>query len=381
MNNINRPFWKRFIEEKWRKKSVIWLSGVRGAGKAYLCQSLENIEFFDCELPRVRLRLEDPESFLKNMKGCRVALDEIHRLNNPTELLKIAADYYPEVQIIATGSSTLGASSKFRETLTGRKERIWLTPLLEHESELFGFPHLEHRLQYGGLPPFFQQEVPPNLGFQEWLDSYWAKDIQELFHLEKRYSFLKLVEMVLAQSGSIFEASRFAAPCEIGRATVSNYLSVLEATHVAHVIRPYNTHRPSEIVSAPKVYGFDTGFVCYCKGWLSLNPENYGDLWEHMVLNEIQGGLQTKEVRYWRTKQDQEIDFVYEPQKGGSPIAIECKWRAGQFSPKAIKSFRKHYPEGKNIVVSSDIDTPFERHYEDLKVIFTGLGKLTELLK
>ena len=65
----------------------------------------------------------------------------------------------------------------------------------------------------------------------------------------------------MIQSGGIFEATRFAHPCEVSRGTISNYLAVLETTHVAHVIRPFSTHRPTEIISAPKVYAFDTGFV------------------------------------------------------------------------------------------------------------------------
>src|SRR3989304_6988235 len=97
--------------------------------------------------------------------------------------------------------------------------------------------------------------------------------LQELFRLERRHSFLKFAEMLLAQSGGLFEANKFARPCEVSRATISNYLSILEATFVVHVIRPYSTHRPTEIVSAPKVYAFDTGFVCYYRGWSGLRQE------------------------------------------------------------------------------------------------------------
>ena len=57
-----------------------------------------------------------------------------------------------------------------------------------------------------------------------------------------------------------------AGPCEVSRPTIANYLKVLEATSVAHIIRPFHQHRASEIVSAPKVYGFDTGFVCCFRG-------------------------------------------------------------------------------------------------------------------
>lgn len=99
------------------------------------------------------------------------------------------------------------------------------------------------------------------------MDAFWAKDIQELFRLERRYVFQRFAELIMAQSGRMFEASKFADRCEVSRSTITNYLKVLEATYVAHMIRPFSSHKPTEIVSAPKVYGFDTGFVCYHRGW------------------------------------------------------------------------------------------------------------------
>ncbi len=378
--HISRNYWKQRIIDAWGRRSVIWLSGVRRAGKTMLCQSLSNVEYFDCELPRIRQVLEDPESFLELTRGKSIVLDEIHRLNNPSELLKIAADHFSETKIIATGSSTLEASSKFKDTLTGRRERIWLTPMLIQEGKAFENTNLEHRFLFGGLPPFFLNMQVPERDFQDWVDSYWAKDIQELYRLEKRYSFQKFLELTLAQSGSVFEATRFTSPCEVSRNTIANYLSVLEATHVAHVVRPFNTHRSNEIVSAPKVYGFDTGFVCYYKGWLNLRKEDLGILWEHIVLNELQGQLQTKEIRYWRDKQDHELDFILSLTRNAHPVVIECKWKATSFDPTNLKSFRQHYPGGNNFVVASDIDMTYQRQYGEINVSFISLSQLVEAL-
>jgi uncharacterized protein len=343
---VKRDYWLERIEEAWRAHNVVWLTGVRRAGKTMLCQSLSDIEYFDCERPRVRRQMEDPESFLDGLKGRRVALDEIHRLPNPSELLKIAADHYPEIQMVATGSSSLGASMKFGDTLTGRKTDIRLTPMILADNAAFGTTDLAHRMRHGGLPPYFLSDHPPDAEIQNWLDAYWANDIQSLFRLERQASFQKFVELLLAQSGGIFEVSSFAAPCGVSRPTISNYLGVLEATHVAAVLRPFSTHRSAEIVAAPKVYGFDTGFVCAMRGWDQLRSEDLGYLWEHLVLNELQAGLPHPGIGYWRDKRGHEIDFVL-PGRGMRPLAIECKWQADRFDCVNLISFRSAYPHGQ----------------------------------
>jgi len=374
---VHRTYWVKRLEEAWRRRNVVWLSGVRRVGKTCLCQSLPDIEYFDCELPRVRRMMEDPQAFLDGLRGRRVVLDEIHRLANPSQILKIAADHYPDTRVIATGSSTLGASAKFRDTLTGRKSEVWLTPMVLADLADFERTDLRHRLLRGGLPPFFLDAGLPEREFQEWVDAYWAKDIQELFRLERRQSFLRFAELLMAQSGGIFEASPFARASEVSRATIANYLGVLEATFLAHVVRPFSCRKPTEIVSAPKVYAFDTGFVCYHRGITDLRPEDMGLLWEHFVLNELHASTQSRTVQYWRDKRGHEVDFVV-AKRGGTPTAIECKWSAEGFDPANLLAFRRQHPEGENYLVCQDVDRGFARTYDDLEVRFASLPGLAD---
>jgi predicted AAA+ superfamily ATPase len=376
---IKRTFWVDRIEKAWEKRSVIWLAGVRRAGKTVLCQSLDAIEYFDCEKPRTRERLEDPETFLDALGPRRIVLDEIHRLENPSQLLKIAADHYPNIRILATGSSTLASSTKFKDTLTGRKTNLWLTPMNHRDLKDFD-GDLSNRLLKGGLPAFYLSPHVVEAEFQEWMDDYWAKDIQELFRLERRASFLKFAQLLFLQSGGLFEATAFARPCEISRPTIMNYLSVLEETFVAHVVRPFSSHKPTEIVAAPKVYGFDTGFVAYFRGWETLRQDDKGPLWEHIVLNEFhsltQGG---EEIRYWRDKQDHEVDFIWS-RRGRPPVAIECKWSSGKAGAENLSYFRKYYPAGENWVVAADVKTPYQRKLGPLTVQMLGLEHLPQKL-
>ncbi len=377
---VKRRFWLARIESAWGRRPLVWLSGVRRSGKTSLALSLDAVEYLDCELPRTRQLLRDPEGFWRSLpKGRRVVLDEIHRLDAPGELLKIAADHFPHLRVLATGSSTLGASRKFSDTLTGRKTEIQLTPLCAEDLEDFGREDLPRRFLHGGLPPFYLEDSPRGADFSEWIDSYWARDVQDLFRLERRDSFLRFLELLLAQSGGMFEATAFAGLCEASRPTISNYLRAMEATHVAHVIRPFSARRRSEIVAAPKVYGFDTGFVCQARGWDRLRPEDNGGLWEHLVLDQMRAHGLSGQVRYWRDKQGREVDFVLSGRRG-RPTAIECKWSAAAFAAQGLRSFRQLHPDGENIAVCRDVDRPSVKKIDGLRVRFTGLSTLANAL-
>lgn len=378
---VHRSYWIDVVEAAWRRRSVLWLAGVRRVGKTFLCQSLDGIEYFDCELPRTRRTMEDPEGFLRARRGRRVVLDEVHRLANPSELLKIAADHFPETPILATGSSTLEATAKFRDTLTGRRETVWLTPMVGADLADFGTLDLAHRLLRGGLPPLFLAGELPEREFQDWVDAYWAKDVQELFRLERRWSFQRFLELLFGQSGGVFEATRFATPCEVSRPTISNYLAALEATFVAHVVRPFSSRRSTEIVAAPKVYGFDTGFVSYYRGWDTLRPDDLGILWEHYVLNEMHGRLQHRGMRYWRNKHGAEVDFVLPRRGEKGPIAIEAKWSAASFDPAGLAAFRRIYPDGPSLLVAADVDSPYSRPCDGFELEVVSLEQLIELLE
>ena len=80
-----RRFWLEKVESAWRRRSVLWLSGVRRAGKTCLSRSIPDVEYFDCELPRVRRMMDDPETFLDDLRSRRIVLDEVHRLANPSD--------------------------------------------------------------------------------------------------------------------------------------------------------------------------------------------------------------------------------------------------------------------------------------------------------
>ena len=124
-----RPFWHDRIEAAWRKAPIVWLSGVRRVGKTTLAGTIEGAEIVNCDLPSSQQVLADPETFYRSLSTPRIVLDEVHQLPDPSRVLKIGADAFPQLKILATGSSTLAATRKFRDSLTGRKRHVHLVPV------------------------------------------------------------------------------------------------------------------------------------------------------------------------------------------------------------------------------------------------------------
>jgi len=350
---IERPIWLHRIEEAWREAPVVWLAGVRRSGKTTLAQSLgsDRIHYINCDLPVVADMVANPEVFYRNCTRQIVVFDEIHQLKDPSRLLKIGADLFPHLKILATGSSTLAASRKFQDTLTGRKRLVHLTPVLWDELPAFQNTPLLKRLYHGGLPETILSEAKPVGFYREWMDSFFARDIQRLFAFRNPDKFNALFEYVMKQSGGLLETTRTANALGISRPTVENHLRALETTHTVTLLRPFHRGGQKEIVKTPKAYAFDTGFVSFCRGWDPLRPDDYGVLWEHLVLEYLQAHAHARKIQYWRDAAGREIDFVIIRNREEID-AIECKWDPMQFDPVAMKVFRSYYPRGKNYLMS-----------------------------
>ena len=350
---ILRPFWENRVRMAWKEAPIVWLSGVRRSGKTTLALNLnkpEQVLYVNCDLPVTQERLRDPELFFRSCEKPIVIFDEVHQLKDPSRTLKIGADAFPHLRILATGSSSLAASKKFRDTLTGRKRPVHLLPALWTELKAFSCLDISRRLLQGGLPPALLSDSKNPSLYREWLDSFFARDMQKLFSIRNMEKFNDFFEYVLRQSGGQFEISKAAAALGISRITVDYYLQAAEIAHALTRVRPFHGGGQKEIIKMPKVYGFDTGFVTFVRGWDTLRPEDHGILWEHLVLEYLLAQSPSKTIRYWRDKAGHEVDFVLS--RGRDQVdAIECKWNHEDFDPVALRKFRSFYPKGDNYLV------------------------------
>ena len=356
---IERRDWLHRIRAAWAKRPIVWLSGVRRVGKTTLTKMFADALYLNCDLPSTQRALADPELFFAGLPGnATLILDEVHRLQDPSQLLKIAADEHPDLRVLATGSSTLAATRKFRDSLTGRKLTLHLCPVPWEECVAFGVRDLDRRLLHGGLPEQLLADDKDPIFFSEWLDSFYARDVLELFGIRNRQGFLTLLRLLLRRSGGQVDYSRLASLAELSRTTVKAHVEAMRVAHAVHLLRPFHGGGKQEIVSRPKCYAFDTGFVTHERGWESIRDDDRGLLWEHLVLDALRLRFAEDDVLYWQDKARREVDFVVR-RTGGRVDAVECKINPDKLNPTPVEAFRQHHPHGDNYVATPLAQQPY----------------------
>ncbi|MGB7055391.1 MAG: ATP-binding protein [bacterium] len=393
---------RRLVEKlnNWiERDEIIVIYGARQVGKTSLLRYLQkNLDaqgkktiFVDLEDIELRSALKTARNLIAYLeavgwtKGERfyVFLDEIHYMENAPSVLKYVHDHCPELKFIITGSSSLKLKFKMGEPLTGRKVVFVLYPLSFDEflnftgkTELreilsrFGPKPIpepllaqiaavyEEYVMYGGYP---KVALTPSRDMKiqvlkEIQTTYVEREIRSLVAEESYGRFSSLVEYLAAQNGGFVNVTEISKEAGIARETVMRYLSILEETFIVARIKPWTRSRQKEITRMPKLYFLDTGFLNYITknfGSLSLRP-NTGTLVESAILTTLLREMEEiEEVRFWRTKSKDEVDFIL---RGGKEIIpIEVKWSARMKIPAGLRILLKGRLTQKAFVVVKNL--------------------------
>ncbi len=379
---LPRSFWINRIEHAWESRSIVWLSGARRLGKTVLSRQVPEARYFNCDLPSVRERLADPESFFIQLPAdSRIVLDEVHRAEDPAGLLKIAADAWPGIRVLATGSSTLHASRRFSDSLAGRKWPIRFAPVLWRECpDWVSATDLDRRLLQGGFPDQLLLPAPNPLWFEEWMDSFFARDILPLFDVRGRGGFLRVVSSAFVRNGDLLDISTVARDAGVSRPTAVHYLDILDDCQLTVRVPPFHGGGRRELVRRPRLYALDTGLVCHLRGWTNLRPADRGPLWENLVLDELLTAIPRSRIHYWRDGAGHEVDFAIVAGRD-RVAAVEAKISPDAFNAKALASFRRAYPDGPNLLCCPFVDEPFQRRLGGFEVTVCAPWQVPERIR
>lgn len=352
------------------KGKIILLIGARQVGKTSLLKELMK----QIEAPSIWLNADESdvlEAFSNATTSTQllqligenhslVIIDEAQQIPNIGKKLKLIYDTKPEIQIIATGSSSFEMQNSMEEPLTGRKKTFYLYPIsyketVESSSSLEAKRLLETRLVYGFYP-----EVLNNAGNEkdvlvELVTSYLYKDILQIESIRKPAQIDKLLKAIAFQVGSEVSYNELAQTVgNMDVATVEKYLDILEKAYIIFKLPALNRNLRNEIKKGKKYYFYDNGIRNVLISNFST-PEmrlDKGSLWENFLMSERlknnSYNCKYANTYFWRTHDGAEIDYIEE--SDGVLNAYEFKWKEQKV--RFAKSFLDGYPQNTTSVIN-----------------------------
>lgn len=296
-----------------------------------------------------------------------LVIDEAQRIPDIGLRIKIITDQIKDVQVIATGSSSFELTSKLNEPLTGRKREFRMFPLtfaemVNHTNFLDELRMLPHRMVYGYYPEVVCNAGDEQATLKELTDSYLYKDIMQLDGINKPDRLVRLLKALALQIGSQVSYNEIGSMIGIDAKTVERYIDVLEKSFIVFRLGSFSRNLRNELKISRKIYFWDLGVRNAVIGNLAQieNRTDVGELWENFVIaerlkkNVYKGSF--AQSWFWRTRQQQEIDYVEE--ENGQITAYEFKWNDRKANVKCPAVFKNAYPEATfHVVTPKNIET------------------------
>jgi predicted AAA+ superfamily ATPase len=334
------------IETCFFKGKAVIIYGARQVGKTTLIRAIQkkypetDSLYINCDEPDLRTTLTEVTSTeLKALIGRKkiVFIDEAQRVKNIGITLKLFVDNFPDHQIVATGSSSLDLSNEIVEPLTGRKYEFHLFPfsfaeLRQKHSKLELNRLLEKRIIFGMYPEIVEKPDEAGVLLKSLAGSYLYKDVLQYQSLKRPELLDKLLTALALQIGSEVSYSELANLLGVNKDTVASYIQLLEKAFVIYRLSPFSRNLRSELTKLRKIYFYDTGIRNALIN--NFNPaamrQDIGPLWENFMIGERlkmnfnNGNLVN--TFFWRTHQQQEIDYLEE--RNGVLTGFEFKWKS-----------------------------------------------------
>ncbi|MCH8547071.1 MAG: ATP-binding protein [Cryomorphaceae bacterium] len=354
------------ISEKLNKGKAIVIMGARQTGKTTLLKALlegTDVLWFSGDNPGVQSRFSQADApLLKALIGEKkfLIIDEAQKIENIGNTLKIIVDQIPEVQVIATGSSSFDLANKTNEPLTGRKFEFTMFPIstdemVQHHGLYEEETLLNHRLVFGYYP-----EVLTNMSneveiLQLLSDSYLYKDVLMLDNIQKPEALVRLLQALAYQIGNQVSYHELSQLIGLDSKTVEKYITLLEKSYIIFRLGTFSRNLRNELKKSRKIYFYDNGIrnAVLSNFQFAETRADIGALWENYLISERKKHNHYQRrfanLWFWRTRTGQEIDYLEEI--NGTLTAFEFKWNPHKkINPP--KTFTNHYPNSTFEVIT-----------------------------
>jgi len=334
---------------------VVLVTGARQVGKTTMLQHVlpEDFRYVTLDDPRVGvLAREDPVLFF-DANRLPVAVDEVQRVPELFQQVKFLVDQSPETgRVVLTGSQTFQLMQGVSESLAGRVAILEMTGMSLREltgcggrgpyvpSEVGDDGRCESpegldlwaTIHRGSMPRLMDPSVSWDAFYTGYVRTYLERDVRDLITVKDEASFYHFLVACAARTGRLVNHSAFARDAGVDTKTAQSWLSVLQASGVVRLLRPFWSNATKRLTKTPKLYFTDTGLACHLLGWSS--PETLrrgamaGHVFETFVVGEVvksylNAGGDARNVHFYRDARQREIDLIIQEGRVLHPVEIK----------------------------------------------------------
>ncbi|MBK7107093.1 MAG: ATP-binding protein [Ignavibacteriae bacterium] len=383
------------IKDHLSAKEISIIIGPRQVGKTTLMKELiselkqtnNNIIFLNLDIENDKRFFESQELLLNKIRleigeSGYVFIDEIQRKENAGFFLKGLYDLDLPYKFIISGSGSLELKEHIQESLTGRKRLFELLPVTfeefinyktkyKYEKKLDSYFDLESQktnyflleyLSFGGYPRVITEsslEEKKKI-INEIYRSYIEKDIVSLLKIDRPEAFSLLIKLLSAEVGKILNYSNLAKLTGISTITLKKYLWYSEKTYVIQTIPPFFRNTVKELTKSYSIYFYDLGLRNFANDTFRLveNKNELGFLFQNLVKNIIYEKIKWKSwnIKYWRTTDKAEVDFVIEFSQKLIPIEVKYSALKSISIKRSLRSFIEKYSPPKAFVINLEFE-------------------------
>lgn len=344
------------IRDLFKKWPVVTLTGPRQSGKTTLCRStFPDMPYVSLEDPDQRAyATEDPRGFITEYKDGAI-LDEFQRVPElPSYLQRLIDERAEPGQFILTGSQQFSVMANVSQSLAGRTSVLKLLPFdFSEVSNFLDLAAVDRLILTGFYPRIHDKGLNPTQAHAAYFETYIERDLRQLAAIRDLSLFQRFVRCCAARIGGLLNLNDLSSDVGVSHSTIREWISLLEASYILFLHRPWSTNTTKRLVKSHKVFFYDVGLASYLLG---IEDESHvkshplrGNLFENAIVVEAlkrryNAGLPNN-LFFYRDSNHVEIDLLIE--RGAAVELVEIKSASTPSSTftKALNSFKSAFPD------------------------------------
>ncbi|MGI6680485.1 MAG: ATP-binding protein [Bdellovibrionota bacterium] len=342
---------------------VITIIGPRQSGKTTLVKnSFPEYNYVNLEDPANRMfAKEDYRGFFETYKE-PIIIDEIQRVPELLSAIQVMVDNDRKKngRFILTGSHQPSLQRGIAQSLAGRTSILTLLPLSMNELAKEGLLEklsIDKLLLKGFMPELYRKGArTPVVYYRDYLNTYVEKDLREMLEIKNLDKFLRFLTLLAGRVGQVVNLSSMSGDVGVSSTTLSDWLSVLEASYIVYKLKPYFSNITKQQIKSPKIYFTEIGLATYLLGIETENQATRdplrGNLFENLIVSDILKSRLNENldpnIYYLRTAKGTEIDLILKKNEKLYPFEIKSSMTPNKSFSRHLSSFTKTHENATN---------------------------------